>query len=341
VPGGAWAAECARFLLQVEHPDGRPARGLQVQVEAGGPAGVQVATSVVTDSGSLLIELKATSGAMVDVRVSEPGFKLLYPPRARLPLTCEGSPAVVVCRTGQDCQLSGTDQVSAMLGKAESRIRDMTNEQMRTFFEEWIAHTSEVSREANADNAELLAALVHGERRVEASSDASELLKRFTNRSREILDRFVRHAQAALDHPSHKPFEMMNEARSAYNPVFDELSEQSDAYVKKTSDYWSSDVSAEFQSLVERALAIHQQYIRSLNAELTLINDCVHRQPGCPGKDAARAQVARAVEKTRGEAMPALDQFERDSKVWLQSLNERLLTDPAARTVTLDKKEGR
>jgi hypothetical protein len=216
----------------------------------------------------------------------------------------------------------------------------MTMEQTRAFLQALEAHTSELSREADVDNKEFLAALVHGERRVEASSDASELLKRFTNRSREILDRFVRHAPTALDHPSPKPFEMMNEARSAYNPVFDELSEQSDAYVKKTSDYWSSDVSAEFQSLIDRALAIHRQYIHSLNAELTLINDCVHRQPGCPGKDAARAQVARAVEKTRGEAMPALDQFERDSKAWLQSLNERLLTDPAARTVTPDKKEG-
>jgi hypothetical protein len=334
LPGAVWAAECAQFLLQVEHPDGSPARGLQVEVQAGGPAGVRIDTKVVSPSGSLLIQLTATSGTMVDVRVSQPGIKLLYPPRARLAITCEGSAPVVVCRSGQDCQLSGADQVSAMLAKAESRIRNMTSEQMMAFFEEWKAHASEVGRETQAPNAQLIEALVKRERRIEAASEASSLLKRFANRSREILDRFVRHAPKALDHPSPMPFEQMNEASKAYNPVFDELSEQADAYRKKTSDYWSSEVSAEFQALVDRALAIHQLYIRPLNTELTLINDCVRKQPGCPGAAAARAQVTQAVEKTRAEAIPALDEFEKDTKDWLQTLNERLLSDRTARSDT-------
>jgi hypothetical protein len=325
-------AECAardRFTFEVERPGGRPAKGLQLDVEAGGSRGVRRATDVVSDSGSaLLCILDANSGEMVDVRVRPSSFRILYPPRARLALTREGSPSIVVCEAGRDCGLQNAEDVAALIQKARSQAKVMDAEQKAAFFREWLIYARQLSQETSAENEKLFSALVSKERQITASVRASKLLRRFGNRARELVVRFERHAERALAYPTPRPIQQINQASLVYNPVFDEISEHADAYRKETADYWNAEVSGQFQALVDEALEIHRQDIYTLNAVLTLINDCRHKQRGCPGADRARARVKQAVRRAHTVTEPRLDRFEKRTRDWLKSLDDKLFAEP-------------
>jgi hypothetical protein len=327
------AAQCASgdtFTFQVERPNGAPAKGLQVQVEAGGKSGIRRATDVVSDSGSILLCIRgASSGEMVDVRVTPASFRLLYPMRARLPLSREGSPSIVVCEAGHDCGLLSAAEVTALIQKARPRAQAMSAEDKAAFFRDWAAYARQLSQETKSDNAELLAALVRKERQIAASSRASVLLRRYVNRARELVVRFERHAERALAYPSAAHVQQINQAAVAYNPVYDEMNVGTDAYRKETSDYWSPEVSAEFRALIDEALEIHTQGIYPLNRTLTLINDCISKQPSCR-RDAARAAVERAVQNAAGVTLLRLERFDKKTTEWLDSLDGRLFGDPAA-----------
>jgi hypothetical protein len=329
--GSRAAAECAAsdaFTFQVERPNGAPAKGLQLHVEAGGRSGIRRATDVVSDSGSILLCIRnAASGEMVDVRLAHPSFRLLYPLRARLPLSREGSPSIVVCEVGKDCGLLNAAEVSALIQKAQTRAQLMSPAEKAAFFHDWAEYARQLSQETNSDNAQLLAALVRKERQIAASSRASVVLRQYVNRARELLVRFDRHAERALSYPSKAQFKQMNEAFLAYNPVFDEMNDHTDAYRKDTSDYWSPEVSAELRALIDEAMEIHRRGIYPLNRTLTLITDCLGKRPACPGGDAALAAVQQAVRESRDVTLPRLDAFDRKATDWLESLNGRLFGD--------------
>ena len=111
---------------------------------------------------------------------------------------------------------------------------------------------------------------------------ASELLKRFSNRAGEVVDRFRRYGPDAIAHPSAGPIAQINAAIEAYAPVYDELKEKTDSYRKATAEFWGEGRSAEFQALVDEALRIHER-VYSLNALGTLITDCRHGwEKTCP-----------------------------------------------------------
>jgi hypothetical protein len=344
--GSRAAAECAAqeaFTFQVERPSGAPAKGLQVHVEAGGRSGIRKATDVVSDSGSILLCIRdAASGEMVDVRVAHPSFRLLYPLRARLPLSREGSPSIVVCEVGKDCGLLDASEVTALIQKAQARAQSMNAAEKAAFFHDWAEYARQLSQETQSDNAQLLAALVRKERQIAASSRASVLLRQYINRARELLVRFDRHAERALSYPSKAQFQQMNEAFLAYNPVFDEMNDHADAYRKETSDYWSSEVSAELRALIDEAMAIHRQEIYPLNRTLTLITDCLGKRPACPGGDAALAAVQQAVRESRDATLPRLEAFDRKTTDWLESLNDRLFGDAVIpRTAAAPERKSR
>src|SRR5436190_18917786 len=179
----------------------------------------------------------------------------------------------------------------------------MTANDRAAFFRDWAAYARQLSTEMNANNAQLLAALFRKERQGAAASSASVFLKQFVNRAREVLVRFDRHAEHVLvvrDRAARAiELEEMRTADAAYNPIFDELTEKSDAYLKDTSDYWSPEVSSQLRALFDEALQIHQDGIYPLNTTLMLINDCIRRLPRCPGTDAALTAVQKAAKTVR------------------------------------------
>jgi len=321
------ADECptaSRFTFQVERPRGGSVQGLQVRVEAGGPRGVRLATDVVSDSGGLLVCLPdGVSGEMVEVRLSHDAFRLLYPPRGRLPLSREGSPSLVVCQIREDCALLSTEEVARLIRAAQPQAQGMTEAQKAAFFREWLDY----AKQLGVENGELFATLVRKERQIEASTQASQLLSRFADRARELLVRFDRHALEAMDHPSNAPYGQINEARAAYNPVFDEMKDQRASYLQKTADYWPRDVSDRFSRLFEEALAFHYAEVFPLNEALHTVNDCHFKRPTCPDRAKGRASVTAATEHVRAVALPRLDAFEKDLRAWLDDVGRRLFDE--------------
>lgn len=329
-------AQCApadTFTFQVERPNGAHASGLQIGVQAGGKAGVRRATSVVDDSGNISLCIRnASSGEMVEIHTVSADYRVLYPSRGRLPLSHEDSPSIVVCEARSDCTLNTTAEVIRLLHKAQPQVRPMTASEREAFFRDWVEYTRQVSQDTNANNAKLLTALVRKERQVAAASRAAILLKRFANRARELLVRFDRHAEQVLVQRDRavraSELKEMNEAYVAYNPVFDELTEQSEAYLTETGDYWSPEVSVGLRALFDEALRIHHDGIYPLNTASTLINHCVRKLPECPGSDTARAAVQRATKSVREVTLPQLDRFEARSKGWLGALDDQLFDHP-------------
>ncbi|HEX3478057.1 MAG TPA: hypothetical protein VHT91_23710 [Kofleriaceae bacterium] len=343
------ATECASndsFDFHVTRPDATPAKGLQLLVEAGGEKGVRHGADTVSASGSVSICLfNARSGEMVEVQVASASFKILYPLRGHLPLSREGSPEIVVCEVGRDCNQLTTQQIAALIQKAQPRTQAMTAAEKQAFFREWADYARQLGRETNSDYAQLLGTLLRKERQVSAASRASVLLRRFVNQAREVLDRFDRHAERVLSHFDRRELDEMNKAYLAYNPVFDELSERADSYLKDAGDAWNPGVSAELRALIDEALEIHKQGIYTLNGMNTLINDCIGKRPECPGPEASRAAVQAARRTVIEVTLPRLDRFEKRSTQWLASLDERLFGDPAAATAappaTVRKADGK
>jgi hypothetical protein len=329
-------AQCAladTFTFQVERPNRTPAKGLDLAVEARGAPRVRVVASV-SVSGSLKICIpKASAGDVVDVYVGSEAYRVLYPSRGRVTLSREDSPSIVVCEAHKDCALMTAADISALIQKSQSQVRSMTASERAAFFRDWAAYARQLSTEMNANNAQLLAALFRKERQVAAASSASVFLKQFINRARELLVRFERHAEHVLvvrdrEARAHE-LEEMKKAYLAYNPIFDELREKSDAYLKDTSDYWSPEVSGQLRALFDEALQIHQNGIYPLNTSSMLINDCIRQLPRCPGPDAALKAVQEATKTVRDVTSPQLDRFEKRAKQWLGSLDDQLFDDPA------------
>jgi hypothetical protein len=319
------------FTFQVERPSGAPARGMPLHVEAGGKAGIRTADGFVYDSGNVLVCIRnASSGEMVEVHVPLASFRVLYPLRGRLPLSSEGSPSIVVCEEGRDCNQLTTQEIASLIQKAQPRTQSMSAAEKQAFFREWADYARQLSRETNSDYAQLLTALLRKERQVAAASRTSLLLRRFVNQAREVLVRFDRHAERVLAHGDRRELEEMNKAYLAYNPVFDEMSERVDSYLKDTGDYWSAEVSAELRALIDEALEIHRQGIYTLNRTSMLIIDCLKKRPECPGPKASRAAVQAARTTVHEVTLPKLDRFEKRSTEWLNSLDDRLFREPAA-----------
>jgi len=329
-PRPAACPATSTFTLHVERPNRTPAKGLQVVVKAGGRAGVRKATDVVSASGEIALCIRdATSGEMVEVTVAPESFLVLYPSHRQLALSSQGTPSVVVCETGRDCsQLSEADVVR-IIQKALPQIRSMTANEKAAFFREWADYARQLSRDANADIAQLFTALVRKERQITAASQASNFLLAYVNKVREVVVRFERHAERALVNRDLKGFDDINKAIVAYNPIFDQLSEKTDGYLKETSDYWSTDVSAELRALFGEAREFHKQCIYPLNVTKELINACIRREPECPGMAAARRDVQKARSSLRNVTTPRLDRFEKRATDWLDSLDGRLFGDPA------------
>jgi hypothetical protein len=339
-PGAPACPDGERFTFKVERPDGTPARGLQLHIEAGGSSGVRSGTDVVSDSGGVLICIRnARSGEMVEVSVAAADFRILYPVNRHLPLSREGSPEIVVCQVRRDCNQLTTAEISALIQKAQPRTQSMTTAEKQAFFREWAEYARQLGRETSSDNAQLLTALLRKERQVAAASRASVLLHNFANQAREVLERFDRHAERLLAYGDRRESDEMNKAYLDYNPVFDELKQRADSYLRDAGDAWSPEVSAELRALIDEALAIHYQGIHTLNDTHVLIIDCVKKRPSCPGPEASRAAVRQACRTVREVTLPRLARFEARSKAWLDSLDERLFggqagPEPAAGSAT-------
>jgi hypothetical protein len=291
---------------------------------------VRSGTDVVSDSGGVLICIRnARSGEMVEVSVAAADFRILYPVNRHLPLSREGSPEIVVCEVRRDCNQLTTAEISALIQKAQPRTQSMTTAEKQAFFREWAEYARQLGRETNSDNAQLLTALLRKERQVAAASRASVLLRNFANQAREVLERFDRHAERLLAYGDRRESDEMTKAYLGYNPVFDELKQRADSYLRDAGDAWSPEVSAELRALIDEALAIHYQGIRTLNDTNALIIDCIKKRPSCPGPEASRTAVHEACRAVREVTLPRLARFETRSKEWLDSLDDRLFGGPA------------
>jgi hypothetical protein len=243
-----------------------------------------------------------------------------------LPLTSKGSPSIVVCEAGRDCSLRTETEVVGLLQKLQAQTRATTAEQKQATLHELQDWVRELSRETNANNEKLVTALYRKERQIKAASQASTLLRSFVNRARDVLDGFDRHAERVLDTRSQRELDEMSGYILAYNPIFNELREKADSYLKDTSDYWSAEVSSELRALIDEALEIHKQGIYPLNSTKLVIIDCIRKRPGpaCPDREAARANVRAARKTAREVTLPRLEQFDKRATKWLDSLDDRL-----------------
>jgi hypothetical protein len=313
------------FTFQVERPNGAPAKNVRLTVGVRGGSGSDRRPAVVDDTGNIMLCLdKDRSGEMVDLYVPE-NVKVMYPSRQRLPLSHDGSP-IVVCEASRDCAVHSEAEIAALFQKLQAQTRSMTKTQKAEMLHELQDWIGQLSRETNANNEKLIKALYRKERQVKAASQASTLLRAFNNRARELLERFARHAERVLDSRSPRELDDMREAITAYNPIFNELNERADAYLKETNDYWSSEVSSELRSLIDEALEIHKQGIHSLNNTKLVIIDCIKKLPGpaCPDIKAARTAVQMARKTTSEVTLPRLDRFDSRVTKWLSSLDDRL-----------------
>jgi len=262
---------------------------------------------------------------MVDIYV--PGtLRVLYPPQRRLPLTSKGSPSIVVCDAGRDCSLRSEAEVVALVQKLQTQTRSQTAEEKQATFRELQEWIRELSRETNANNEKLVTALYRKERQVKAASQASTLLRTFANRARDVLDSFDRHAERVLDTHSQRELDEMSDYIVAYNPIFNEMREKADSYLKDTSDYWSAEVSSELRALIDEALELHKQGIYPLNSAKLVIIDCVKKRagPACTDREAARTTVQAARKTAREVTAPRLERFDKRATKWLDSLDDRL-----------------
>jgi hypothetical protein len=317
------------FSFQVERPSGAPARNVRLIVEVGGASGTSRQDAVVNETGNVMFCLdKDSSGKMVDVYVPA-NLKVMYPSRQRLPLTREGSPSIVVCEASRDCAVHSEAEIAALLQKLQAQTRSMTKTQKAEILHELQDWIGQLSRETNANNEKLIRTLYQKERRIKAASQTSTLLRTFVNRARELLERFNRHAERVLQSHSQRELDDMSEAITAYNPIFNEMSERADAYLKETSDYWSSEASSDLRSLIDEALEIHKQGIHPLNGTKLVIIDCIKRRPGpaCSNIEAARATVQAARKTTSGVTIPRLNRFDSRVTAWLSSLDDRLFDE--------------
>lgn len=299
------------------------ADGIEVRVQAGGPGGIRRSVGIV-NAGRIRVCIVGTSpGEFVDVRVSggKRAFRLLYPPRGRVPVSRWEPPTIVVCEVEKDCALLTSEEAARLVRRAIPSVASFSAEDKEAWFKLW----RDFLKGQGMVSGELVETLLKKERQVAAASAASELLSRFSNRAIEVVDRFRRYGPDAIAHPSVGPITQINAAIDAYHPVYDELKEKTDSYRKATAESWGEERSAEFQALVDEALRIHQR-IYALNALGTLITDCRHGwEKTCPDKTAAIVRVRVAAEQTAGEVDSELTTFVRRRNRFLETLNTELL----------------
>jgi len=315
-------ADSDRFTFRVERARTGAVDGLEVQVEAGGPSGLRLSADSVRGGLIRVCIVGAAPGEMVDVRLNANGpraFRLLYPPGGRVTITHQGSPSIVVCEVHGDCELLTLDEATRLIGRAKPVAAKLSSEEKESLFRAWL----EKLEEQGMQSGRLVEALQRKERQIGASRAASELLSKFSLRAREVFDRFRRHAHEAIDYPSPGPSAQINEAVARYNPVFDEMKEKGDSYRKATADYWGASRSAEFQRLLQDALAIHAE-IYTLNDLATLINDCRNGMRSCADRAAARTRVLDGVDRVGGDVDARLGRFDRSTGSFLEAMNEAL-----------------
>jgi hypothetical protein len=313
------------FEFEVERVRGTAdgADGIEVRVQAGGAGGIRRSVGIVNGGRLRVCIVGAAPGEFVDVRVSggKRAFRLLYPPRGRVPVSRWEPPTIVVCEVEKDCGLLTTEEAARLVRRAIPSVASLRAEDKEAWFKLW----REFLNGQGLVGGELVEAILKKERQVAAASAASELLSRFSNRANEVVDRFRRYGPDAIAHPSVGPVTQINAAIAAYHPIYDELKEKTDSYRKATAESWGEERSAEFQSLVDEALRIHQR-IYALNALGTLITDCRHGwEKTCPDKAAAIVRVRVAAEHTAGEVESELTAFAWRRDRFLEALDEELL----------------
>jgi hypothetical protein len=314
------------FSFQVERPSGAPATNVRLTVEVSGASGASRLDAVVNEVGNVTFCIdKDSLGKMVDVYVPA-NLRVMFPSRQRVPLIRDGSPSIVVCEANRDCVLRSEAEITTFLQRLQTQTRTMSGPQMTAMFHELQESIARLSRDLNADNEKLIKALARKERQVKAATQAWTLLRTFSNRARELLERFDRHAERVLETRSQRELDDISNAITAYNPVFDELSERADAYVMETRDYWSSEVSNELRSLFDEALAIHKQGIYPLNRTKLVIIDCIKKRPGpaCASIETAHAAVQAARKNMSEVTLPRLERFAGAAAKWRQPLDDQL-----------------
>lgn len=307
-----------RFGFAVKELRDGEVDGLEVRVDTVGASGVDTVRG-----GRIRVCLvggKAGDSAEISLPARTRAFHVLFP-LGPIPLGRGWSPTIVVCRVKRDCPLLTLEEARRLVQQAKPAVvqATLTAREKEAFFAGWKKRLEEQGMR----NGPLVEELRRKERQVAAARAASELLSRFTNRAREIVDRFRRYAPDALDHPSSGPFLQINSAIAAYNPVYDDLNEKADSYRKATADSWGRVRSGEFQRLVGEALRIHGR-IYELNELGTLITDCRHGWKTCRDRPAARARILDGAGRIAGEVDADLNVFASKQNAFLERLDEQL-----------------
>lgn len=315
------AGDCGsreQFMFKVEEVRQKPLRGLELVVEVSTPDGPVRSTDTVRDGAIRVCVAGGRTGQAARVTPSDrsPGYQVLYPPASASQLVKESAPTIVVCRTDLDCPFLTREEARKLIERTKPLVvqASLSPQERKAFFAEWKRYLESQGMKSGV----LVEELHRKERKVVASMAASELLSRFTNRAREIVDRFRRYGPEAIDHPSSGPFTQINNAIRDYNPVYDDLNEKVAAYRQETAELWGAARSTEYQYLVDEALRIHGR-IYELNELGMLITDCRHRiQKTCPDKSAAQTRVIDGAGRVAGEVEAELDAF---------ALRQRKFTD--------------
>jgi hypothetical protein len=262
------------------------------------------------------------AGDLVTVEIMDPRYRILYPANGRVTLTRGEEPAsVTVIDVSRDAsRLNDPAVVESFLRRLKTDLSRASREEQEAL----LAQLDEYLKKTVLGERNLILVLEEKKRRLESSGRASGLLRRFLNRAEEIKVAFREHAPRAIGSPGLGPIEQLQAAIQGYNPVFNEIREQGEAYEREIHASWGPEPAQEFRSLLAEALAIHD-VIRELNDVKNMINDLNYGVVAKAERRSAEERIRKETARLTAQLDERLPKLTERTEAYLQKLRPELL----------------